>query len=80
MSEPTLHPVPPLTDDPVARRGDYEYRLVVVPRGASRSEVRRLLAELAERGHWEVARSRVYFGGARRIWVRRRIIRVVRTA
>lgn len=80
MSEPTVRHVPPPPDDAVAVGSDYEYRLVTVPRETSRAEVRRLLADLAEQGHWELARTRLYFGGARRIWVRRRIIRVVRTA
>ncbi len=60
--------------------GDYEYRLLTVPRGVSRAEARRLVAEHAEYGHWELARVRLYMGGARRIWLRRKIIRVVRSA
>jgi hypothetical protein len=80
MSEPTLHPVPPLEGDLPSVNGDYEYRVLTVPRGASRSEVRRMLADLAERDHWELAKVRLSFGGGRRIWLRRRIIRVVRTA
>jgi hypothetical protein len=60
--------------------GDYEYRLLVIPRGTSRSEARRLLTEHAEYGHWELARVRLYAGGARQVWLRRKIIRVTRTA
>ncbi len=80
MTEPTLHPVPSPEADPPRAGADYEYRMVNVPRGASRSQVRRLLADLAEREHWELARVQLSFGGGRRIWLRRRIIRVVRTA
>jgi hypothetical protein len=69
---------------PLPRRpgsvGDYEYRVLVIPRGTSRSEARRLLTEHAEYGHWELARVRLYAGGARQVWLRRKIIRVTRTA
>jgi hypothetical protein len=51
-----------------------------VPRATSRAEVRRALAEHAEYGHWELARVVVMMSGSRRIWLRRKIIRVVRTA
>ena len=71
-------PVPP--PPPSGATGDYEYRLLVIPRDTSRSEARRLMAEHAEYGHWELARVRLYAGGARQVWLRRKIIRVVRTA
>jgi hypothetical protein len=79
MSLPTPRPVPPLTDDLPASDGDYEYRVITLPRGLSRPEAGRLLADHAEYGHWELARVRVYSGGTRRAWLRRKIIRVVRT-
>jgi hypothetical protein len=78
MIEPLLRPVDPLPQD--LPGGEYEYRLVVLPRPVGGAQAQRLLAELAEHGHWEVARVRLYWGGARRVWLRRRIIRVVRTA
>jgi len=78
--EPTPWPVPPLLDDLPPGCGDYEYRLLVVPRVATRAEVRRVLAEHAEYGRWELARVLVMMNGSRRIWIRRKIIRVVRTA
>lgn len=59
---------------------EYEYQVVVFPRDASRGEVRRVLTEHAEYGHWELSRMLIYWGGARRAWLRRRIIRVQRTA
>jgi hypothetical protein len=80
MSEPTLHPAPPPTGHAPHGRGDYEYRVLALPRQMSRPQARRLLAELAEHEHWEIAVVRLYPGGARRVWLRRRIIRVVRTA
>lgn len=59
---------------------EYEFRVLNFPRNTSRSDVRQVLADHAEYGHWELARTRLYLGGARRVWLRRRIIRVRRTA
>lgn len=59
---------------------EYEYDLIYLPRGTSRSAARRLLTDRAEYGAWELARLRLYPDGSRRVWLRRRIIRVVRTA
>lgn len=59
---------------------EYEYRVLVFPRDVSRGDVRRTLTEHAEYGHWELSRSRLYLGGMRRAWLRRKIIRVQRTA
>jgi hypothetical protein len=78
--QPTPRPVPPLPGDLPPGSGDYEYRLLVLPRAASRAEVRRVLTEHAEYGGWELARLIVMMNGSRRIWLRRKIIRVVRTA
>ncbi len=59
---------------------EYEYRMLRFPRDTSRGDVRQLLADEAEYGHWELARTRLYLGGDRRVWLRRKIIRVRRTA
>ncbi|MGV1010160.1 MAG: DUF5703 family protein [Dermatophilaceae bacterium] len=59
---------------------DYEYRVLSFGRFMSRAEVRKVLVEHAEYGRWELARTTVYQGGKRRVWLRRRIIRVRRTA
>lgn len=59
---------------------EYEFRVLTFPRDTSRADVRQALTDHAEYGHWELARTRVYIGGARRVWLRRRIIRVARTA
>jgi hypothetical protein len=72
--------VPPLPGDLPGVDAEYEYRMVTIPRGTSRSEARRLLAEHAEYGRWELARVRLMMGGTRTVWLRRKIIRVVRTA
>ena len=58
----------------------YEYRVLTLSRETTRSDARRLLTEHAEYGHWELARVRLYMGGSRKVWLRRKIIRVARTA
>ncbi len=59
---------------------EYEVRELLLPRGTSRSAARQLLTDHAEYGGWELARLLLYPDGRRRVWLRRRIIRVVRTA
>ncbi len=59
---------------------EYEYRDLYLPRGTSRGAARRLLTDHAEYGHWELSRLRLYADGSRRVVLRRRVIRVVRTA
>jgi hypothetical protein len=58
----------------------YEYRVLTLSRETSKSDARRLLTEHAEYGRWELARVRLYMGGNRKVWLRRKIIRVARTA
>ncbi len=64
----------------VPAAGEYEFRVITLPPRVSRAEARQLLTEHAEYGRWELARVRLYAGGTRRVWLRRRIIRVARTA
>ena len=59
---------------------EYEYRVLEFTRYQGRDDVRRLLAEHAEYGHWELHRSMLYVGGRRRAWLRRRIIRATRAS
>lgn len=59
---------------------EYEYRQLWLPRDTSRGAARRLLTDHAEYGHWELARLRLYPDGRRQVWLRRRVIRAVRTA
>jgi hypothetical protein len=59
---------------------EYEYRHLYLPRGTSRNAARRLLTDQAEYGRWELARLRLHADGSRRVTLRRRIIRVARTA
>lgn len=58
---------------------EYEFQVMTIPATWSRNDVRRMLAERAEYGRWELTRSRLYLGGHRRVWLRRRVIRVRRT-
>jgi hypothetical protein len=59
---------------------EYEYRVLTFDRRTSRAEVRQEVREHTEYGRWELARSVVYVGGVRRMWLRRKIMRVQRTA
>lgn len=61
-------------------RSAYEYREVALPRDTTRDVARSVLTEYAEYGHWELARLRLYPDGRRRVWLRRRVMRVERTA
>ena len=58
------------------RAEDYEFQIITVPRNISVSSVRASLTEESEYGRWELARTRIYLGGAKKMWMRRRIIRV----
>ena len=64
----------------MARMAEYEYQQVNLPRTMSRGAALRLFTDHAEYGHWELARVRVYPDGTRRAWLRRKVIRVMRTA
>ena len=59
---------------------EYEFTRMFLPRTHSRSAVRRLLTEAAEYGGWEIDRLRLFPDGTRRVILRRKIIRVRRTA
>lgn len=63
-----------------ARVRSWEYREVSFPRGTPREVARALLTSEAETGHWELDRLRLLPDGRRRITLRRRVIRAVRTA
>ena len=60
--------------------GEWEFRHLYLPRGTSRSEARRVLTDHAEYGHWELDRLRLFADGSRKVRLRRRVIRVARTA
>ena len=58
---------------------EYAYLVLYIPRGTSRDAARRILTDHAEYGEWELARLRLYADGSRKVTLRRRIIRAVRT-
>ena len=70
---PARAPVEPESDR-------YEYRHLTLPRGTTRGQARAMLTEQADTGRWELSRVRLFVGGARQVSLRRRIIRVRRTA
>lgn len=57
----------------------YEVRVITLDRSTPRSMDRTLLSQEAEYGHWELARTVLYEGGARKMWLRRRVQKVVST-
>ncbi len=59
--------------------GQYEYRMLTIPRSTSGNDARTMLTDEAEYGRWELTRTRLYAGGERRVWLRRKIIRVQST-
>ena len=59
---------------------EYEYRVLSSPERSGAATSGAQLTEHAEYGRWELDALRLYLGGARRVWLRRRIIRVQRTA
>ena len=59
--------------------GEWEYRPLRLPPEVSRVTASVRLALQAEYGGWELARLRRYPDGTRRVWLRRRIIKVMRT-
>lgn len=58
---------------------EYTYLVLRLPRGTSRDAARQLMTEHAEYGGWELHRLRLYPDGSRRIQLRRKVIRQVRT-
>jgi len=60
--------------------GEYEFRSLYLPRGTTRAAAKLLLTAEAEYGRWELAWLRLNPDGSRRVLLRRRVIRAVRTA
>ncbi len=58
---------------------EYDYLVLHIPRGTTRDAARRILTEHAEYGSWELAWLRLYADGSRKVTLRRRIMRVVKT-
>ncbi|WP_435768738.1 DUF5703 family protein [Nocardioides sp. SYSU DS0651] len=64
----------------LGRGVEWEFDQVTFEREFSRNMVTKLLVERAEHGGWELDRVRIGPDGKRRVVLRRKIIRVVRTA
>ena len=62
-----------------AQGAHYEYRVLTIGGTASRNDTRRQLTDEAEYGRWELARTMLFPGGGRKVWLRRKIIHVQRT-
>jgi Family of unknown function (DUF5703) len=62
------------------RSVEWEFDKVTFSREFPRTVVTKLLVERAEHGGWELDRVRIGADGTRRIVLRRKIIRAVRTA
>ena len=62
------------------RSVEWEFDKLTFSREFSRNVVTRLLVERAEHGGWELDRVRITPDGTRRVILRRKIIRAVRTA
>ncbi|WP_228372954.1 DUF5703 family protein [Demequina subtropica] len=74
----TTHVVTPTRGMP-SQDSRYHWRVVDIPSEITRSEARALLTEQAEYGRWELIRSQRFVGGARRVWLRKRVMNVRRT-
>jgi len=53
--------------------------VVYLPRDMTRDAARRGLTDHAEYGHWELSRLRLYADGSRKVTLRRKVIRAIRT-
>ena len=57
----------------------YEYLVLSVGPGDSVADARQRVREHSEYGKWELERSRLYMGGGRQYWLRRKVMLVERT-
>ena len=55
---------------------DYEFQVLTIPRGTPRGRARPALPDEAGDGRWELARTQKFIGGGKKVWLRRRIMRV----
>lgn len=54
----------------------FEVQSIKVPHTVTRNQIRKLLTEEAEYGHWELQRLRRYRDGSTEAWLRRKVIKV----
>ena len=69
-----------VTERPLSPGVEWQFENLVIPRDFSRNAVTRMLVDRAEHGGWELDRVRIGADGTRRVVLRRKIIRAVRTA
>ena len=69
-----------VTQRPLGRGVEWEFQRLRIPRELSRNVVTRLLVDHAEHGDWELDRVQIGPDGTRRVVLRRKIIRQLRTA
>jgi len=62
------------------RRVEWEFDKVIFSREFPRTVVTKVLVDRAEHGGWELDRVRIGSDGVRRVILRRKIIKAVRTA
>jgi len=69
-----------VTQRPLGRGVEWEFEQLWISREHPRNVVTKMLVERAEHGGWELDRVRIAPDGTRRVVLRRKIIRQVRTA
>ncbi|MDO4917523.1 MAG: DUF5703 family protein [Rothia sp. (in: high G+C Gram-positive bacteria)] len=57
----------------------FEYLTITVERGDNLKDARARVREHTEYGRWELARTVILYGGRRRYWLRRRVMKVQKT-
>jgi len=72
--------VPAALRRPPSRGVEWEFAKLTIARDFSRNVVAKMLVERAEHGGWELDRVRIGHDGVRRVILRRKIIKAVRTA
>jgi hypothetical protein len=70
---------PPPRSRTMMEMAEYSYMVLYLPRDIPRDDARRILADHAEYGHWELARMLRHADGSRKATLRRQIIRPART-
>jgi hypothetical protein len=58
----------------------WEFREITFSRESGREETRELLTFKAERGKWELDQTRIFRDGRKIVRLRRKVMRVVKTA
>lgn len=59
-------------------KSHWEIREISFAKRSKLEDATTALNELAEYGNWELYRTRIYPDGRKRVWIKRRIIKIVR--